>query len=292
MRPQHYRGYAIWRRSVVDIYLTTEILAYEYENTNRRSSWTSGVDLSRYLLIHLLGRQAKVSIFKTEDCPICGRRTNAFEKTMAKYNGLHLCRQCLTRIIASGINAADVKKHTLDELQVAAGHRTVESLSVPSSKPATDSASFSSNSSATPSTAPDTSISGYAFEAYSPGRVELHEIYVAPGAMASVKSKFFAFDVETTGLSEYADRIVEIGAICFEDCEPTRSFSTLVNPGVRISLEASRINHISNEMLDNAPPQRIKPTSSSSNFWVMPLRATRSCAPTMQDSTWASSRTP
>lgn len=44
MRPQHYRGYAIWRRSVVGIYFTTEILAYEYENTNWRSSWTSGVD--------------------------------------------------------------------------------------------------------------------------------------------------------------------------------------------------------------------------------------------------------
>ena len=159
-----------------------------------------------------------MSIFKTEDCPICGRRTNAFEKTMAKYNGLHLCRPCLTRIIASGINAADVKKHTLDELQVAAGRRTVESLSVPSSKPATDSASFSLNSSATPSTAPDTSISGSAFEAHFPGRVELHEI-------------------------------------CFEGCKPTRSFSTLVNPGVRISLEASRINHISNEMLDNAPSE-------------------------------------
>ena len=196
-----------------------------------------------------------MSIFKTEDCPICGRRTNAFEKTMAKYNGLHLCRPCLTRIIASGINAADVKKHTLDELQVAAGRRTVESLSAPSSKPATDSASFSSIFSATPSTAPDTSISGSAFEAHSPGRVELHEIYVAAGAMASVKSKFIAFDVETTGLSEYADRIVEIGAICFEDCKPTRSFSTLVNPSVRISLEASRINHISNEMLDNAPSE-------------------------------------
>lgn len=72
MRPQHYRGYAIWRRSVVDIYLTTEILAYEYENTNRRSSWTSGVDLSRYLLIHLLGRQAKVSIFKLRIAPYAG----------------------------------------------------------------------------------------------------------------------------------------------------------------------------------------------------------------------------
>lgn len=255
MRPQRYRGYAIRRRSVVGIYFTTEILAYEYENTNWRSPWTSGVDVSRYFLIHLLGRQAKVSIFKTEDCPICGRRTNAFEKTMAKYNGLHLCRQCLTRIIASGINAVDVKKHTLNELQVAAGRRTVESLSVPSSKPATDSASFSSNSSATPSTAPDTSISGSAFESHSPGRVELHEIYVAPGAMASAKSKFIAFDVETTGLSEYADRIVEIGAIRFEDCKPTRSFSTLVNPGVRISVEASRINHISNEMLGNAPSE-------------------------------------
>lgn len=107
-----------------------------------------------------------MSIFKTEDCPICGRRTNAFEKTMAKYNGLHLCRPCLTRIIAFGINAADVKKHTLDELQVAAGRRTVESLSVPSSKQATDSASFPSNSSATPSAALDSSISGSAFEAH------------------------------------------------------------------------------------------------------------------------------
>lgn len=50
MRPQHYRGYAILRRSVVDIYFTTEILAYEYENTNWRSSWTNGVDFIKIFI--------------------------------------------------------------------------------------------------------------------------------------------------------------------------------------------------------------------------------------------------
>ncbi len=66
-----------------------------------------------------------MGIFKTEDCPICGKRTNAFKKVVAKYNGKHLCHDCCTKIIRSGINAIDIKKKTLSELQRAAKVRTV-----------------------------------------------------------------------------------------------------------------------------------------------------------------------
>lgn len=62
-----------------------------------------------------------MSILKTENCPICGQRTNAFQKTMAKYNKLHVCRNCFGRIIKSGINAIDIKKKTLEELRQAVG---------------------------------------------------------------------------------------------------------------------------------------------------------------------------
>lgn len=69
----------------------------------------------------------------------------------------------------------------------------------------------------------------------------------------SLHKKFVAFDVETTGLSPRADRIVEIGAVLFVEGKPADEFSTLVNPLIRIPASATAINHITNDMLAAAP---------------------------------------
>lgn len=62
-----------------------------------------------------------MSIFKTENCPICGKPTNAFEKTSAKYNGLFICKSCFHKITQAGINVLQLKNKSLDELQSAIG---------------------------------------------------------------------------------------------------------------------------------------------------------------------------
>ncbi len=72
----------------------------------------------------------------------------------------------------------------------------------------------------------------------------------------SIRQRFIAFDVETTGLQPASDRIVEIGAVLFLDGKPKKAFSSLVNPGIPMSAEASRVNHITDDMLATAPTER------------------------------------
>ena len=50
-----------------------------------------------------------------------------------------------------------------------------------------------------------------------------------------IKECLIAFDVETTGLSAYSDRIIEIGAVIFQNGVVHKTFSSLVNPGIPIS---------------------------------------------------------
>lgn len=71
--------------------------------------------------------------------------------------------------------------------------------------------------------------------------------------MDKLRHRYIAFDVETTGLSPYNDRIVEIGAVIFENQIPINEFGTLVNPGIRISARVTAINHITNDMIESAP---------------------------------------
>ncbi len=71
----------------------------------------------------------------------------------------------------------------------------------------------------------------------------------------SIRRCFIALDLETTGLDPDTDRIIEIGAVIFSNGEVERSFSTLVNSGVSISARASRVNHITAEMLAVAPSE-------------------------------------
>lgn len=72
----------------------------------------------------------------------------------------------------------------------------------------------------------------------------------------NIRNCFIAFDVETTGLSPTSDRIIEIGAVMFQNGAVHKVFSSLVNPGVSISQSASAVNHITNAMLAAAPSER------------------------------------
>lgn len=72
--------------------------------------------------------------------------------------------------------------------------------------------------------------------------------------LQSVKSAVFVvFDLETTGLEPKKERIVEIGAIKFDQRGPIGRFSVLVNPGVPMPPEASKINGITDTMLMGKP---------------------------------------
>ena len=59
------------------------------------------------------------------------------------------------------------------------------------------------------------------------------------------------FDLETTGTRPDVDRIIEIAAF---DPSNNQTFQRLVRPGIPIPKDASAINHITDEMVAQAPP--------------------------------------
>ena len=65
---------------------------------------------------------------------------------------------------------------------------------------------------------------------------------------------FVAFDLETTGLDPRKDKIVEIGAVKFDNKGLIARFSALVNPGIPMPAGAERVNGISDTMLMGKPP--------------------------------------
>ncbi len=75
-------------------------------------------------------------------------------------------------------------------------------------------------------------------------------------------AKFVAFDLETTGLTAQKDEIIEIGAVKFtvESVDgiirPKKltEFQTFVRPNMLIPADASKVNHITDDMVENAPP--------------------------------------
>jgi DNA polymerase-3 subunit epsilon/ATP-dependent DNA helicase DinG len=58
---------------------------------------------------------------------------------------------------------------------------------------------------------------------------------------SSPRPGFVAFDLETTGLSARSDRIIEIGAVKFDEHGVVDTFSTLADPGVPLPLIVQRL---------------------------------------------------
>lgn len=88
------------------------------------------------------------------------------------------------------------------------------------------------------------------------GKSTSEYLKLTKGKYYRVNRFFIAFDLETTGLSAKRDRIIEIGAVVFEQGKATKQFSTLVNPGRLIPSQATKINGITNSMVRNAPDER------------------------------------
>ncbi len=65
--------------------------------------------------------------------------------------------------------------------------------------------------------------------------------------------RFIAFDLETTGFLPGVDRIVELGAVRFVDGHVEAIFSTLVDPMMAMPQAASKVNGITDEMLQGKP---------------------------------------
>lgn len=61
-------------------------------------------------------------------------------------------------------------------------------------------------------------------------------------------------DTETTGVSASDDRVVELGAICYRDGQPTLERRMRINPGRPIPAEATRVHGISDADVAGKPP--------------------------------------
>ncbi len=64
---------------------------------------------------------------------------------------------------------------------------------------------------------------------------------------------YVVFDLETTGIRWQEDEIIEISAIWVQGHRPAAEYSTLVNPQRHIPAGASRVNHITDGMVKDAP---------------------------------------
>lgn len=70
-----------------------------------------------------------------------------------------------------------------------------------------------------------------------------------------ILSRFIALDFETTGLKPNEDKIIEIGAVLFENGQPTEEYSQLVHPEERISDIITTITGLRDEDFVNAPKE-------------------------------------
>ena len=66
-------------------------------------------------------------------------------------------------------------------------------------------------------------------------------------------SNFVVFDFETTGIDTKTCEIIEIGAYKVINGAISEAFNTLIKPTKRIPQDATRVNHITNEMVKTAP---------------------------------------
>jgi DNA polymerase-3 subunit epsilon len=68
---------------------------------------------------------------------------------------------------------------------------------------------------------------------------------------------FTVFDTETTGLDPKLNRVVEIGGIRFDAKGIAARFNVLINPGVSMPSEVTKINGITDDMLRGQPASSV-----------------------------------
>ena len=64
---------------------------------------------------------------------------------------------------------------------------------------------------------------------------------------------YVVFDLETTGINQERDDIIEISGLKVREHKIVEDFSTLVNPGRHIPAGATAVNGITDEMVKDAP---------------------------------------
>ena len=65
--------------------------------------------------------------------------------------------------------------------------------------------------------------------------------------------EYVAFDLETTGLSDRTDRVIEIGAVIMKNGKELERYQTFVNPHRKLSQEVIELTGITDDLLVDAP---------------------------------------
>ena len=65
--------------------------------------------------------------------------------------------------------------------------------------------------------------------------------------------EWVVLDTETTGLSPFEDRIIELAAVKYKNGQPVDQFVSLVNPGVPLNPEITKLTGITDRELKKAP---------------------------------------
>jgi exodeoxyribonuclease X len=75
----------------------------------------------------------------------------------------------------------------------------------------------------------------------------------AENAISNLVEDFVVVDTETTGVVPSVHRLVEVAALRFMRGRPLTAFRTLLNPGTPIGAETSKIHHITDRHVREAP---------------------------------------
>ena len=70
-----------------------------------------------------------------------------------------------------------------------------------------------------------------------------------------LEGEIVCFDLETTGLDNRREVIIEIGAVVLRNGEVAEQFSTFVDPGRPLTREITELTGITDQMLEGAPSQ-------------------------------------
>jgi DNA polymerase III epsilon subunit family exonuclease len=89
----------------------------------------------------------------------------------------------------------------------------------------------------------------YYQKVYTSGISQVRKIY----DLEKMPEEFVMLDIETTGLDENYDRILEIGIVHYKNGKKLDSYNQLINPDTFIPDEITRINGITNEMVIDKP---------------------------------------